>query len=345
MELHERIEVFLIKSFSAEFHFRENNVVSVPFQLRNKITVRGCSINNVAFTLVELRDEKLLSKSSKGLLNKLVMENSDIPLIFISRSFKRDSLVTLRQLNIGYIAPNLDCYIPYFFFMSSIPKLVNLETKGPLKKFATLIVYAYLMGKVGKVFRSIDVINSASRMSRSRALMELEQRGIIEVEKIGRENRVIFTKTRRELWKKRDKLLAPLSDSIERIPSEFINSNFDYLRGGESLLTRHSLLSPPEIPCIAVFKDTPEYVAIKDKILDNPDYKSMINYYGLALTDIYFYDKDLKELQGDDEYLSPVILSLTNIPLSDERVSLSLDQLTEEIDIILVSLDEQDNSF
>jgi hypothetical protein len=343
MELYERIEVFLKKSFAAEFDLRVNHVASVPFQLRNKVNVRGCCINNVAFTLVELRDEKLLSKSSRGLLNKLVMENSDRPLIFISRSFNRDSLVTLRELNLGYIAPNLDIYIPYFFLMTSSPKLTSHEAEGPLKKFATLIVYAYLMGKVNRVFRSVDVIKSASRMSRSRALTELEQRGIVEVEKIGRENRVFFTKTRCELWKQRDKLLAPLSNSVERIPSEFVYPSFDYLVGGESLLTRFSLLSPPEIPCIAVFKYTPEYAFIKERMLENPDYKSMMNFYGPDLTDVYFYDKDLKELQDDNECLSPIILALTNIPLSDERVSLSLSQLTEKIGVGLVLLDEKDN--
>ncbi|MGF1805058.1 hypothetical protein L4C31_07380 [Aliivibrio sifiae] len=304
-----------------------------PMQLRKSVSVSVGLINGVNFHIVELIDERIFSSNGSMLLNKLEERLYERPIIFVAERLKASSMAFLRQKRLGYIVPGAFCFIPEFLFQHSVQK-EKLFSNEPLSIFATTIVLLYLESQIDIQCSATDIDLFGSKMSKSRAITELEQRNIIEVSKHGRTNMITFIKSRLELWSVRKSLLASICTKVITVNKDLIQFSSAQTFCGESALSIYTLLTPPKRKCIAM----------NEWLYDSIDFSAYelesSNLDDSQFVDVHIYPMNLKiDRIRNHLYISPISLVLSNIKPSDERAFSSYSELEDEITYKLQSQD------
>lgn len=320
MNMIEKAKKYLLNQFGASLsaiHQIESD--KLPIQLRKSIRVSINLINEVEFFIVELNDERIFSSNGQLFLKKLEDNLSERPIIFIAEELKTKSMSLLRERKLGYIVPGYFCFIPEMLLQHSVQRIKNT----PLSIFATTIVMQYLESQLTTQFFANDLILFGSKMSKSRAISELEERKIIEISKYGRTNRITFLKSKLELWSARKSLLSPICTKIITVKKDLIDFSLDHTFCGETALSVYTLLTPPKRKCIAMDK----------WVYDDEFYKSEIHHVNDSqLIDIYIYPMNFKtDRIRENSYISPIALILSGLKPSDERAFSSYKELEDMI--------------
>ena len=320
MNMIEKAKKYLLNQFGASLS-TINQIESdkLPIQLRKSIRVSISLINEIEFFIVELNDERIFSSNGQLFLKKLEDNLSERPIIFIAEELKTRNMSLLRERKIGYIVPGYFCFIPEMLLHHSVQRIKST----PLSIFATTIVMQYLESQLTTQFFANDLILFGSKMSKSRAISELEERKIIEISKYGRTNRITFLKSKLELWSARKSLLSPICTKIITVKKDLIDFSLDHTFCGETALSVYTLLTPPKRKCIAMDK----------WIYDDEFYKSEIHHVNDSqLIDIYIYPMNFKtDRIRENRYISPIALILSGLKPSDERAFSSYKELEDMI--------------
>ena len=320
MNIIEKAKKYLLNQFGASLS-TINQIESdkLPIQLRKSIRVSISLINEIEFFIVELNDERIFSSNGQLFLKKLEDNLSERPIIFIAEELKTRNMSLLRERKIGYIVPGYFCFIPEMLLHHSVQRIKS----APLSIFATTIVMQYLESQLTTQFFANDLILFGSKMSKSRAISELEERKIIEISKYGRTNRITFLKSKLELWSARKSLLSPICTKIITVKKDLIDFSLDHTFCGETALSVYTLLTPPKRKCIAMDK----------WIYDDEFYKSEIHHVNDSqLIDIYIYPMNFKtDRIRENRYISPIALILSGLKPSDERAFSSYKELEDMI--------------
>ncbi|PMM41199.1 hypothetical protein [Vibrio splendidus] len=296
-----------------------------PMQLRKSVKVSVGLINGMKFHIVELFDERMFASNGTMLLDKLEDRLHDKPIIFVSERLKSSSMAVMRQRGMGYIVPSAFCFIPQFLLQHSVQK-EKLISNTPLSIFATTIVMQYLESQIDTQCPATDIDLFGSKMSKSRAITELEERNIIEVSKHGRTNMITFIKSKLELWSARNSLLAPICSKVVTVSKEQINCSPTQTYSGETALSIHTLLTPPKRKCIAMDE------WLYDSIVHSPYELDEYNLDDNAFIDIHVYPMKLKvDRLRNSLYISPISLVLSKLKPSDERAFSSYRELEDKI--------------
>ena len=236
-----------------------------------------------------------------------------------NQELKTRNMSLLRERKLGYIVPGYFCFIPEMLLHHSVQRIKS----APLSIFATTIVMQYLESQLTTQFFANDLILFGSKMSKSRAISELEERKIIEISKYGRTNRITFLKSKLELWSARKSLLSPICTKIITVKKDLIDFSLDHTFCGETALSVYTLLTPPKRKCIAMDK----------WIYDDEFYKSEIHHVNDSqLIDIYIYPMNFKtDRIRENRYISPIALILSGLKPSDERAFSSYKELEDMI--------------
>lgn len=296
-----------------------------PMQLRKSISIFVGLINGVNFYIIELNDERMFSSNESLLLKKLEDRLCDRPIIFVAKRLKTTSMTIMRQKKLGYIVPGSFCFIPEFLLQHSVQK-ERFISNEPLSIFATTIVMQYLEFQIDTQCPATDIDLFGSRMSKSRAITELEERKIIEVTKYGRINVITFLKSRLELWSARKWLLAPICTKVVTLEKDLIKFLPTQTFCGETALSIYTLLTPPKRRCIVM--DDWQYNSIDYSVYE----PETLNLDNSKLVDVHIYPMSLKVDRIHNRfYISPIALALSNIKPSDERAFSSYRELEEKI--------------
>ena len=293
-------------------------------QLRNSVDISACLINGVKFHLVVLKEERIFTPNGSILLNKLEDKLSAHPIIFVSGRLKQSSMAMVRQRKLGYIVPGEFCFIPAFLLQHTKQeeKAINND---PLSIFATTIVMQYLDSMISEECLATDIKLFGSKMSKSRAISELEERNIIEVSKSGRSNHILFLKSKLELWSVRKKLLSPICTKKLIVNKKLVHLN-TIIFGGETALAVYSLLTPPKRECVIANETIAELLDESDIITDEE------NWDDEQLVDLHVYPMSVKvDRIRDRLYISPITLALSNLKPTDERAHSSYMELEDQI--------------
>ncbi|MHA3081560.1 hypothetical protein [Acinetobacter sp. ANC 5502] len=320
MNMIEKAKKYLLNQFGVSL-FTINCIESdkLPIQLRKSIRVSISLINEVEFFIVELNDERVFSSNGQLFLKKLEDNLSEKPIIFIAEELKTRNMSLLRERKLGYIVPGYFCFIPEMLLHHSVQRIKST----PLSIFATTIVMQYLESQLTTQFFANDLVLFGSKMSKSRAISELEERKIIEISKYGRTNRITFLKSKLELWSARKSLLSPICTKIITVRKDLIDFSLDHTFCGETALSVYTLLTPPKRKCIAMEKWT----------YDDEFYKSENHHVNDSqLIDIYIYPMNFKtDKIRENLYISPIALILSGLKPSDERAFSSYKELEDII--------------
>ncbi len=184
------------------------------------------------------------------------------------------------------------------------------------------VIYFLTNRKMDKVTPSVLARQlNVSIMTMSRALDELEDAGVVEIERKGRERIVHIPKDKKALWEKtRGFMRSPTKRSRFFQKKHEIPDNFIAL-AGLSALSHYSMLQSPSIP---------EY-AISHKKFNEVEFYELVESVEEAdcSLQIWSYDPVLFAQNGVVEPFS-LYLSLQSEAL-DERVESALDEMMEGI--------------
>jgi hypothetical protein len=340
MGLIDKATKYIQNHFSGSMICLDEITESPPVQLRNSVHIQICIINGEKFNCVELKDERLFSNTGTLLLNKLLSKLDNYPIIFLRASFKTQTLNKLRSSRIAYIVPGEQCYLPLFFLHSSpIRKFID----KPLSLFSTHIIMKYLEGDIPPIIASNEIELEGSRMSKSRAITELEQRGIIQVYRQGRANILKFIQSRLEIWSLQSHLFPRICIKPIKVPRSIINVNMA-AQAGETALANFTLLSPPKTVAIAIHNSHDADI----QMFDNDALKTLIDDESpftdtlppSELVEIYSYTLMPKtQSLGKTITLSPISIALSRVTPSDERAHSCLNELQDRIKTHLQQLD------
>lgn len=318
MNMIEKAKKYLLNQFGVSL-FTINRIESdkLPIQLRKSIKISISLINGIEFFIVELNDERIFSSNGQIFIKKLEDNLYEKPIIFIAEELKTRNMSLLRERKLGYIVPGYSCFIPEMLLQHSVQKIKST----PLSIFATTIVMQYLESQLTTQFLANDLILFGSKMSKSRAISELEERKIIEISKYGRTNRITFLKSKLELWSARKSLLSPICTKIITVRKDLVDFSLDQTFCGETALSVYTLLTPPKRKCIAMEKwtyDIEEYFYKSDNH----------NLNDSQLIDIHIYPMNFKtDKIRENLYISPIALILSGLKPSDERAFSSYNEL------------------
>lgn len=322
MNMIEKAKKYLLNQFGISlFSISEVENDKLPIQLRRSIKLSVGLINGIEFFIVELSDGRIFSSNGHLFLNKIEEKLYEKPIIFIAEDLKINSMSLLRQKKLGYIVPGSFCFIPEILLQYSEKKIKST----PLSIFATTIVLQYLESQLETQFLANEITLFGSKMSKSRAIAELEERKIIEVSKCGRTNMITFLKSKLELWSARKSLLSPICTKTITVRKDLIDLPVDPIFCGESALAVHTLLTPPKRKCIAMEK-WPYHIEDPLYKLDYP------NLNDSQLIDIHIYPMKIKaDRIRENLYISPIALILSGLKPSDERAYSSYNELEDII--------------
>lgn len=320
MNMIEQTKKYLLSQFGASFFiFDRIEDNKIPMQVRKSMDVFNGQINELFFYIVKLHDERIFASNGQIAINRLQDALHGKPIIFIAEYLKPTNIAWLRNNKLGYIVPRSHCYIPPMLLQDSAPKILNSK----LSIFATTIIMQYLESQLSSQFFASDLNLYGSKMSKSRAISELEDHKIIETYKYGRTQEITFLKTKLELWADR-KSLSPICQKIITVQKHLVNLD-DQIFCGETALSMYSLLTPPKRPCIAMKKweydDEDDYYHAEKFSTNNSQ-----------LIDIHIYPMDLQaDKIHEKRYITPIALLLSGLKPSDERAYLSLEELEKKI--------------
>ena len=192
----------------------------------------------------------------------------DTPIIVSSSIYYKSLERIAVKHKIGYVVPNVFCYLPYFVIHAKhITKAVKQERK--LGVLPTMICLAYMEGELPRLFKTAQVNIDTSKAAISRAIAELENQGIVQVNRSNKTHLIKFKPLRVKLWQQREKLLS----SVASKPVLVKNHNklkFDCL-GNLSALSHYSNLGSPELPFYVLFLDKSlrQGISITDLTINN----------------------------------------------------------------------------
>ncbi|WP_423186828.1 hypothetical protein ACO1PK_01025 [Alishewanella sp. d11] len=253
---------------------------------------------------------------------------------------------------IGLIVPDSYCYLPQFLLFAG-RKLSPVKNNKKLGILATLLCVFYLEGLLPRLFKTGDVKIDASKAAISRALAELEAKGIVTINRKNKTYHIMFKPLRVALWGKRNVLFSAIYSAPVSIARHSMSDLS--LRGNLSALSYYSNLSSPETPfyIIDIDKDirkgfpmsestinTAALAHLKRKgvkvIEDGELYHGNVNIQ-IQPYQIQYFDK------SDSNITTPVFTYLGVEP-GDPRTYIALSQLEELINKNLFSLDEADSA-
>jgi len=158
-----------------------------------------------------------------------------------------------------------------------------------------------------------------TRTSITRASDQLSEMNLIEQEKTGKEIHMKLSHDSQESIEiAKLYMINPVQSKLTINKSEFHEK---LLYAGETALSRYSMLNPPQIPEVAVYKATIDKHAMNevDAKWSDPD--------SLITIELWKYDPLLFSFS---DKVDPVSLACSLKDLEDERVEMAIDEMMEE---------------
>lgn len=287
----------------------------------SKRTMYQIKIDGISFVLIEIRsDEKfgaVALKKQMGIYEDKLQSNIAFSFHTITKT-QRNSLIYHR---IPFVALPEQIYLPFLGVVLSNhfrkPKEIKKEKMMPV----TQELFLYLLYQ-----KDVSVLKSAAadalgltRTSITRASDQLLEMNLIEQEKTGKEIHMKLSHDPQESIEiAKPYMINPVQSKLTINKSDF---HKELLYAGETALSRYSMLNPPQIPEVAVYKATIDKNDLHevDAKWSDPD--------TIITVELWKYDP---LLFSSSDKVDPVSLACSLKDLEDERVEMAIDEMMEE---------------
>lgn len=279
-------------------------------------------INGICFMLIESgSDEKFGIKAFKkqiAIYEEVFQLHASFLFSDITRA-QRDALI---KNNIPFIKFPDQIYLPFFGIMLSNKikgdKTINAEKMMPV----TQQLYLYMLYKKSTCIPKYKAAEDlgCSRTSITRASSQLIIMGLITQKKQGKNAFMELKHSNKESLKKAGPYLINPIKNIITIRREDLPDSYFY--AGESALSEYSMLNPPPIPEVAVYKDS-----LNEKTMNTLDSRWAEPNDELVHVELWNYDPALFSFEGK---VDPVSLACTLKETDNERVEDAVNEMMEE---------------
>lgn len=243
-------------------------------------------------------------------------------------AYNRKRLIEKKR---AFIVPFKQMYIPYLFIDFTEYKY---QTKGRttkrLQPFAQVLVIAHLLNNQNNYniehipFKEIAKQFQVNTINISRAVENLMELNLIEIEQHGRSKMFNFKDDKKTLWEKglqKDIFINPIS---KQYYAEYnLNWDNELLKAGDTALTEYTNMNPSDQIVFAVDNQTFNLIKKKNK-------PNIFNEFGgKYVFQIWKYNPNLINRVNQTLYykVDPISLFLTFKDVQDERVQMELEQL------------------
>ena len=304
------------------------NANALPFLLRDRYDF---------FTLILLGNQRLLmvakgnTEEAPSVVRKhleMAKQHWDGDIIYITQAMTPINRTRLIQEKIAFIVPGRQLYLPELGVALSehFKRIITepIKTYSPATQLVILDALVHGSNEAMNGTRLAEKF-SYSLMTISRVLNEIEETGLAEVQTQGRERKLHFNLSKRELWEKaKIQLRNPIRMS-KTIYEKNTASNPRYIEAGLTALAHYSNLAEPKERTYATDMDPVFLVRTRKELLEYHDWDPEQKNY----LEIWSYDPKLFAIKGR---VDPFSLYLCLRGDQDDRVEAALEEMMEKVE-------------
>lgn len=288
----------------------------------SKRTMNQIKIDGIPFVLIEIRpDEKfgaVALKKQMGVYEDKLQSNIAFSFHSITKT-QRNSLIYHR---IPFVALPEQIYLPFLGVVLSNhfrrPKEIKKEKMMPVTQ--QLFLYLLYHQNVSILKSSAAEALGLTRTSITRASDQLLEMNLIQQEKSGKEIHMKLSHDPQEsINLAKPYMINPVQSKLTINKSDL---HKELLYAGETALSEYSMLNPPQIPEVAVYKATIDKNALLEVDAKWSDPASIIT------VELWKYDP---LLFSSSNKVDPVSLACSLKDIEDERVEMAIDDMMEEL--------------
>ncbi len=293
----------------------------LPLFLKVKREYFEMVIYDIKYIVVKENDDNFNIQSFENILVQL-SKYTDHNIVFWLESISSYQRKALISNHISFVVPNNQLYIPSIGIC--LKEYFNKKnvTKNKLSSYSQLtLLYLMYNPQIKSINQTeLSKMLKTSTMNISRAVYELKDLELINIESRGREKYIQPNKVGKELYKEALKYMdSPIQKKIHVAKKE----NLDYLLvSGEEALSKISMLNTPKVTVRAIDKKSGNNLFVEKEI--EP---SLINNYEYIEVEFWKYDPNLLSENGIVDLIS---LSLCFKNSKDERIEGELDRIMRE---------------
>lgn len=303
----------------------------LPIYLRNAYQWYELYILQQHFIIAYTETDKDFTIASIDNQLTTIEEKLNQPIILCVDEIEAYNRKRLIERKRAFIVPFKQMYIPYLFVDFTEYKY---QTKGRttirLQPFAQVLIIAHLLNNQNGYniehisFKEIAEQFQVNTINISRAIDNLMELNLIEIQQNGRSKMFYFKEDKKTLWEKglqKDIFINPIS---KQYYTEYnLDWNNELLKAGDTALTAYTNMNPTDQIVFATDNKTFNLIKKKNK-------PNIFNEYeGRFLFQIWKYDPNLLNRinQSKSEQVDPISLFLTYKDDQDERVQMELEHL------------------
>lgn len=322
---------------------------SLPWAVKHTFEPALITINHMNFLALIAQEDLELEEHAVIAVKQATKNIRSIPVIVFSNKLSAYFESQAIKHGFGFVVPHRSCFIPQFLLQHRFTQ-DNTHNITKLGVLASMICVLYLEGRVQRLFTTADLSFDASKPAISRAIQELEDAGLIKINRSQRTHKLLFTKDRMSLWKKHESIFSSVCS--EPLP---INEYLDYTDfgfGNLSALAEYSMLSRPEQPYFVVSMSSRDRLSspisdttinsIGETFLKNSNLflENRNDYRRQAYAQVFPYKPTLDKVNGKAA-LSPIFTSICTA-IKNPRDAAAMAEINETIEREIQRLDTKD---
>jgi DNA-binding MarR family transcriptional regulator len=289
------------------------------------------------FTLYLLGTKRLLmvarekTEETPAVVRKhmeMVKQHWDGDVIYLTQAMTSFNRTRLIEQKVPFIVPGRQLYLPELgVALSEHFKRIITEPIKTYSPVTQLIILDALVNGSKETLNGTQLANKFgySLMTITRALNELEEAGLAAVQTQGRERKIEFNLTKKELWQKaKANLRTPIKMSMNNYERNAA-SNPRYIEAGLTALAHYSNLAEPKEKTYATDMHPDLLPKTREEYLHPPDWDPN----QMTHLEIWIYDP--KQLAKEGR-VDPFSLYLAIRGDQDERVEAALEEMMEKIE-------------
>jgi DNA-binding transcriptional ArsR family regulator len=304
------------------------NAKALPFLLRDRYEFFTISLLGVKRLLMVVKDK---TEETPAVVRKhmdMAKQHWDEEVIYIPQvitSFNRTRLIEQR---VPFIVPGRQLYLPDLGVALS-ENFKRFMTE-PIKTYSPATQTVLLEALNNGVKETLNGTQLAEKfgyslMTISRVLSELEETGLASVQIQGRERKVEFNLSKRELWEKaKGQLRSPVKMSQTEYERNAV-TKWNYIESGLTALAHYSHLAEPTEKTYATDMNPALRPKTKADYLSGPDWD---HEHKIQLE---VWDYDPRKFAKDGR-VDPFSLYLCLRGGQDERVEAALEEMMEKVE-------------
>jgi len=296
----------------------------LPFFLHDAYEIVPAKLLGQQITLACVKgDNALPAKQIEKHVQRL-REQLHTPVIVSLPAVAPGERKQLIQHGIAFVVPGHQLYAPQIGVILSERFPIEAKRELALASPATqaLLIWFLLHHPVSESWHPFDEATTLgyAAMTATRAIRELLQFGLFELELRGRAKHLKLVGTRRELWQKaKSYLRSPVQRSLWTYDHRILNMSGVRL-AGECALAKMTMLNDPEQPMIAMTADVVQ-VAKQEGIFFEPRGLS-----DAIEVQVWRYTPAMLDRK---ETVDPLSLWLSLKESADDRIQMALDEIEE----------------